>query len=250
MKTDLGPPLGAGKEAEIYAYRPGWVVKLTRWRRDHAPARREDAILRALRHTGLAPASEGVVQIDERWGVVMERVEGPVLFDRLAAPGGADDVLAVMVALHRRMHALAAPSGLPPLKERLVRNIGGTRLLDEPTRQRLLDAIPGLPDGDRLCHGDLHPFNIMGTGDDARIIDWLDANSGDPAADVCRTFVLIGSANEALAERYLAAYCDAAGIDRTAVYAWLPVVAGARLAERVPDETARLLALARGKALR
>lgn len=250
MKTDLGPPLGAGKEAEIYAYQPGWVVKLTRWRRDHAPARREEAILRALGPTGLAPAANGVVQIDERWGVVMERIEGAPLFERLAAPGGVDEVLEVMVRLHRRMHELAAPSALSPLKDRLIRNITGTGLLDEPTRRRLLDLIPTLPDRDRLCHGDFHPFNILGTGDNARIVDWLDSNAGDPAADVCRTFVLIGSVQPVLAERYVDAYCVASRIDRMAVYAWLPVVAAARLAEKVPEETPRLLALARGEKLR
>lgn len=250
MKTDLGPPLGAGKEAEIYAYQPGWVVKLTRWRRDHAPARREDAILRGLAPTGLAPAANGVVQIDERWGVVMERVPGAPLFERLAAPGGVEEVLDVMVRLHRRMHEFAAPSGLPRLKDRLIRNITGAPFLDEPTRRRLLDALPGLHDGDRLCHGDFHPFNILGTGENARIVDWLDSGAGDPAADVCRTFVLIGSVQPALAERYVGAYCAATGMDRMAVYAWLPVVAAARLAERVPEETPRLLALARGTKLR
>jgi aminoglycoside phosphotransferase (APT) family kinase protein len=250
VKTDLGPPLGAGKEAEIYAYRPGWVVKLTRWRRDHAPARREDAILRGLAPTGLAPAANGVVQIDERWGVVMERVEGSPLVERLAAPNGAQEVLEVMVALHRRMHAVAASSALAPLKDRLVRNITSAPFLDEPTRQRLLKVVPTLPDGDRLGHGDFHPFNILGTGEAARVVDWLDASAGDPAADVCRTFVLIGSVQPDLAERYVDAYCAASGIDRMAVYAWLPVVAAARLAEKVPEETPRLLALARGEKLR
>src|ERR1041384_192014 len=154
MPGELGPLLGAGKEAEVYAYRPGWVVKLTRWRRDHAPARREDAILRALAPTGLAPAPGGVVEVDGRWGVVMEQVPAPVLADRLGAQDGASEVLDVMLELHRRMHAHAAPSGLPPLKERLVRNITSTRLVDEMTRRQLLDSLPGLPDGDRLCHGD------------------------------------------------------------------------------------------------
>jgi streptomycin 6-kinase len=250
VKTDLGPPLGAGKEAETYAYRPGWVVKLTRWRRDHAPARREDAILRALASTGLAPASGGVVEIDGRWGVVMERAPDPVLADRLATPNGPAEVLEIMLALHRKMHAQPAPSGLFPLKDRLVRNITGARLLDEPTRRRLLDSLPDLPDGDRLCHGDFHPYNIMGEGDGIRIVDWADAHAGDPAADVCRTFVLIGSVLPEMAERYVADYCAATGVDRMAVHAWLPVVAGARLAEKVPEETDRLLALARGRKLR
>jgi len=247
---ELGAAIGAGKEAEVYLYRPGWVVKLTRWRKDHAPARREDAILRALAPTGLAPATDGVVEIDGRWGVVMEHIAGPVLAERLGAPNGVAEILEVMVGLHRRMHERVAPPGLAPLKERLVRNIGGTRYLDEPTRQRLLDAIPRLPDGDRLCHGDFHPYNILGTGPDARIVDWLDASVADPAADVCRTYVLIDAVNPDLAMAYLDAYVAATGLDRMAVYAWLPVVAAARLAEKVPHENGRLLALARGQTLR
>ena len=247
MSIELGELLGAGKEAEVYLYRPGWVIKLTRWRRDHAPARCEDAILRGLERTGMAPAPGGVVEIAGRWGVVMEHVTGPVLAERLTAPNGVEEVLSVMVDLHRRVHGWAAPTGLPRLKERLTRNIEGTRLLDEPTRRRLLDSLPTLPDGDRLCHGDFHPYNILGNGGGARIVDWLDASAADPVADVCRTFVLIGSVNSALAERYVDAYCAATGMDRTAVHAWLPVVAAARLAEKVPEETERLLALARGK---
>ena len=250
MTAELGPLLGSGKEAEIYAYKPGWVVKLTRWRRDHEPARREDAILRGLAPTGLAPAPGGVVEIGGRWGVVMEHIAGAPLAAQLGAPNGPAEILEVMLRLHLEVNRHAAPPALRPLKERLVRNIGAARLLDEATRRRLLDALPGLPDGDRLCHGDFHPYNIMGSGGDARIVDWLDSCAGDPAADVCRTYVLIGSVEPALAERYVEAYCAATGIDRMAVYAWLPVVAGARLAEKVPEETDRLLALARGKALR
>lgn len=246
----LGALIGSGKEAEVYLYRPGRVVKLTRWRKDHAPARREDAILRALAPTGLAPATDGVVEIDGRWGVVMEHVAGPVLAERLGAPDGAASVLAVMVNLHRRMHEQVAPPGLAPLKERLVRNITGARHIDEPTRQRLLASIPALPDGDRLCHGDFHPYNIIGTGADLRIVDWLDAHVAEPAADVCRTYVLIGAANPDLAQAYVDAYVAATGMDRMAIYAWLPVVAAARLAENVPEETKRLLALARGQSLR
>ena len=200
MSIELGSPLGAARKRKSTSIGPGWVVKLTRWRRDHAPARREDAILRALAPTGLAPAPGGVVEIEGRWGVVMEHVAAPGARrtaertgwsgrgaggDAAAAPAGA------RMWLRRRVcHSSRIDS---------TRNISGTRLLDETTRRRLLDALAALPDGDRLCHGDFHPYNIMGSGDDARIVDWLDASAADPAADVCRTFVLIGSVEPALA---------------------------------------------------
>jgi hypothetical protein len=247
VTTDLGLPIGSGKEAEIYLYEPGWVVKLTRWRRDHEPARREDAILRGLAPTSLAPATRGVVEIGGRWGVVMEHVAGAALADRLSSPAGIAEVLEVMLRLHRQVHEVAAPSGLPRLKQRLADRLERAPYLDGGGRQTLLDTLKALPDGDRLCHGDFHPYNILGTGAEARIVDWLDAAAGDPAADLCRSFVLIGSVNGELATHYVDDYVAAAGLDRMAVYAWLPVIAGARLTEKVPEETDRLLALARGK---
>ena len=53
--------------------------------------------------------------------------------------------------------------------------------------QALLEAIAEMPDGDRLCHGDFHPLNILGDTADPLIIDWPDARRGEPAADVCRS---------------------------------------------------------------
>ena len=58
-------------------------------------------------------------------------------------------------------------------------------------KKELLDTILDMPDGDRLCHGDFHPLNILGNTFDPLIIDWLDAGRGDPAADVCRSYLLL-----------------------------------------------------------
>jgi Ser/Thr protein kinase RdoA (MazF antagonist) len=99
-----------------------------------------------------------------------------------------------------------------------------------------------MPGGDRLCHGDFHPFNVLGLDEHARIIDWLDATRGEPAADVCRSYVLISAYDPGVA----AAYVDAYGIERAQIDAWLPLVAAARLSENVPDEVERLTQLAQG----
>jgi Ser/Thr protein kinase RdoA (MazF antagonist) len=94
-----------------------------------------------------------------------------------------------------------------------------------------------MPDGDRLCHGDLHPLNILGDVDKPMIIDWPDACRGDPAADVCRSYLLLTLHAGELAAPYLDAYCRLGKISRRASLDWLPYVAAAKLAEKVPGET-------------
>lgn len=84
----------------------------------------------------------------------------------------------------------------------------------------------------------------MADGDHLAIIDWLDATSGPPAADVCRSYLLMLHHMPELAELYLEARVKGAEFGRTDVLDWLPAQAAARLDENVPDEVERLLALA------
>jgi hypothetical protein len=53
----------------------------------------------------------------------------------------------------------------------------------------------------------------------------------------------MSAASQALAEDYVEAYASLAELDVTKMWSWLRVVAGARLAEHVPAEEARLLAI-------
>src|ERR1044071_5794670 len=44
----------------------------------------------------------------------------------------------------------------------------------------------------RLCHGDMHPSNVILAPDGPMIVDWFDASRGEPVADVARTCLLLG----------------------------------------------------------
>jgi aminoglycoside phosphotransferase (APT) family kinase protein len=101
-----------------------------------------------------------------------------------------------------------------------------------------------LPEGDRLCHGDFHPLNVLGTPSAAIVVDWLDARAGIPDADLCRSWLLMHLAAPEIADGYLVACERVAGITRRDALAWLPVVAGARLAEGAVKEAPALLAMA------
>ncbi len=88
----------------------------------------------------------------------------------------------------------------------------------------------------RLCHGDFHPFNLIMSNDDVKIIDWVDASLGDIRADVYRTYLVYAQSSVKLAEMYLRIYCKNAGLSRAEVLEWAPIIAGARLSEKVSSE--------------
>lgn len=249
MSRDLGTPFASGNEAELFAWDGGRVLKLSKRVGDPSRAEREAAILRSVAPIGLAPQVDGVLEVNGRWGVVMERIERPMLASVLSNPGRVSEVLDLMVALHRHIHAVTAPDGVPNLKQRLATRIERAEQLTRGERDGLLAQLATMADGDRLCHGDFHPFNILGLDADARVIDWLDATRGPPAADVCRTYVLISSWNAGFARAYVDAYFSASGLERAEVETWLPLVAAARLSENVPAEFDGLAELARGAAL-
>jgi hypothetical protein len=122
---------------------------------------------------------------------VFDRVEQASFVEQmLNNPNDVSRYLECMVRLHMSIHAHGAIQ-FAGLKVRLAANIAATRLLDERREQDLLGRIADMPDGDRLCHGDFHPMNILGELSQPVIIDWPDARRGDSAADVCRSCLLM-----------------------------------------------------------
>jgi hypothetical protein len=248
MNRELGTPIAAGNEAELFAWGDK-VLKLSKRLGDPSQAEHEAAVLKAVAPLGLGPAFEDIIEVNGRWGLVMERIDDPVLASALADPGLFPELLTVMVSLHTRIHAIEAPDTLPDLKQRLAVRIARAERLTSDLRGDLLARLDAMPAGDRLCHGDFHPFNILGLDAHARVIDWLDASRGLPAADVCRTYVLAGAYYPEFARAYVEAYLGDTGIEQTAIDAWMPFVAAARLVENVPAEFDRLVQLAQGRTL-
>jgi aminoglycoside phosphotransferase (APT) family kinase protein len=240
----LGKLLGAGKEAEAYVCGTA-VMKLYKSAAPKRSTFREAANLALAGEFGLpVPTVLGVHQIGDRWGVLMTRVDGPCLADAMRSqPGLMGAHLKRMAKLHLRVHAHPGMQ-FAGLKARLVANIREVGILGSARQDALLDKLAELPDGDRLCHGDFHGMNILGLPGEETVIDWLDARRGDPAADVCRSFVLMQPHAPELASAYVDHYAEISEVSRDRILAWLPVVAAARLAERVPDQTDALLAMA------
>ena len=249
MNETIGALLAVGNIAEVFEWGPR-ALKLYKSAMAKPAAFREAAIHAVAEALGLpVPRVWSAQEIGGRWGLVFDRVKEPSFAEQmLNNPDQVPRYLKCMVRLHRRIHAHAAIQ-LAGLKVRLAANIASTNLLDEPRKQRLLGGIADMPDRDRLCHGDFHPMNIVGDLAQPVVIDWPDASRGDPAADVCRSYLLLKLHFAQIAAPYLDAYCRGSGMRRQTMLRWLPYIAAARLAGDVPSELDDLLEIVDSVAL-
>jgi Ser/Thr protein kinase RdoA (MazF antagonist) len=244
MTSPVGPLLASGNVAEMFAFGEHHVLKLYKpapWAK--RVAFHEAANQASAEAMGLpVPALHGVLAQDGRWGVVSDRVAGSTFAERMLGdmalvPGH----LAVLIDLQLRIQRVDAPF-FTDVKRRLASHIGHAAAL-APARQRaLLDGLAAMPDGDRLCHLDFHPMNLLGPLDAPVVIDWVDACRGQPAVDACRAHVLLEIHAEPLAPAYLEGYCAAGRCRADELNAWRPFVLAAMLVE-TPTQTPRILAL-------
>ncbi len=112
-----------------------------------------------------------------------------------------------------------------------------------------------MPDDNQLCHGDFHPGNVMLTARGPIIIDWMTAKRGSPMADVARTLLLLAIGTPpspleriivnfvrgAFVKRYLEHYFKLRPANRQQLAAWKPIIAAARMNEKIDGEQAALM---------
>lgn len=252
--------LAAGREAEVYLRPDGTVVKLMYQPSAGDRLAREAAACRLLRdHGQRAPFVHGPITVEGRPGLVMDRIDGSDLLATLERqPHRLLAAARVLAETHAAMHECVAPAELPDLSDEIAGSIHAAAPLPDDLRELALGLLADLPRGDRLCHGDFHLANILGSWEAPVVIDWGSASRGDPMADVARTELLHrvgalppGASRRArllaatfrriLTDRYLRLYGRQRSLEDI-LDRWRVVQMAARLREDIPEERAMLLA--------
>jgi streptomycin 6-kinase len=204
--------IAAGRASEILDLGDGRVLR--RFKSGGNPER-EALVMRHAREHGYPVPEVCDVAADS---LVIERVEGPTMFDVLVEdPAAMDDHARLLARLHDELHAIEGPPGLAAVGE-----------------------------GERLLHLDLHPANVILSPTGPVVIDWANARRGEPLLDVAFTWVIcatssgVGQLGVEFVERFLPRF------DREAVIPHLPLAAEQRLADPnvLDEERERIRALA------
>ena len=217
------PPttLTGGFWAELVAFSlvdppPGWPRDLVaRLMPDAAVARKETIVQAAVSAAGFpTPAVRAAGDQDQGLGrafMVMDLAPGAPLLAGLSGPAvmtaglklarRLPDTLASTMA---RLHALdpepvrdqlgqagMTPVTIPGLVGLLAELAAGYQRADLAAAAGWLATHPLPPGPEVICHGDLHPFNLLADGSAVTVLDWSAAMLASPAYDLAFTAFML-----------------------------------------------------------
>lgn len=251
-----GKLIGKGMTAEVFEWERDKVLKLYFNKFGEEWLKYEAGVGKSIHAAGIpSPAVYEIVSIDERKGIVFQRITGSPLIKHIKTePWNIIYYAKQLAILQHKIHQFSA-NDLPSQKERFSVRIKGMTKISEDKQQRILEYIDCLPDGKSVCHGDLHFGNIIISGNRDKLtpIDWTNAYSGNPLGDVARTCLMLSSPGKPLGVTDLAvmlsqyikwltywSYLDEykrisnAGFED--IDAWILPAAAAKLRDNVPGE--------------
>lgn len=172
MRTDDLQLLAHGRDADVFALDDTRVLR--RYRDpSHSNTRLEAQVMEYVASHGYpVPRVYDVTDTD----LVMDRLDGPTLLQAWEKrPWRIAHYAKELAALHDKLATVPAPDWLHA--PRILR-----------------DTEPGGTGS--VLHLDLHPLNVILTAERGPVvIDWTNAAAGDPAFDLARTLVTVGTAD-------------------------------------------------------
>jgi aminoglycoside phosphotransferase (APT) family kinase protein len=222
LLTDPPQPITGGEWASLYRLRVSGVPDgvpadlVLRVAPQADMAAKEQAVQIAAAHAGvptprihLAGAAGG--PLDDAWSVMDVAPGTPLLADLDATralvhlPGILrrlpDQLADTMATIHRvdpvpvidRVRT-AAPTVALTLEELWPNLAAGAHSAERPDLAQAVDRLAATrPESTEavLCHGDLHPLNLLADGDHITVLDWTGAILAPPVFDVAFTALLL-----------------------------------------------------------
>jgi aminoglycoside phosphotransferase (APT) family kinase protein len=261
----LGRKIGEGGCAEVYEWEDGSkVIKLAKSNTSAYELSIELRNNQAVWEQGLpVPRPYGLVDVAGRPGAIFERIAGESMMERFTAKlmqpkqqdqseGNAWDWdpdmradIAKMAELMHSIHQHAVP-GLPSQMDEMMNRIRHGHCLNDGEKETVIERLKQLPQKERLCHGDLNPGNIMIRDGEYVVIDWMNATTGTPEADIAEYIVMIrygvlppelpesaiavfDAVREAFIQLFMEVYTQISGMTYAEIEPWLVPVAARKL---------------------
>ncbi|MBC8062379.1 MAG: phosphotransferase [Clostridiaceae bacterium] len=250
---EKGKLIGQGRTSEVFEWGQDKILKLFRTGLPKTAIENEyEVSIHIYKQLNLTPKVYELIEIDDRTGIIYERINGITMMKVIASkPWKVKKEAHRLAQLHKSIQ-LKVDFKLPNYKIRLKDTISNTELLQADVKMRLYEYIDELRDDNILCHGDFHPDNVLITKNGDIIIDWMTSTQWNPLTDVARTSVIfkfgvvpdktylekqiINIIRNKFYLEYIRHYLKLTGVKIEQIEQWELPVAAARLVEWLPKE--------------
>jgi len=132
-----------------------------------------------------------LIQENGRYGIILDKITGISMMKYMAEnPMKSMEQAKKLAILHSSIHAIQNP-GLSQNKDQLCQRIDEVSIISNLEKNKIIQYLKKLPDGNSLCHGDFHPENVLLSNKNDFIIDWMTATQGSQCSDVAHTDLLL-----------------------------------------------------------
>jgi uncharacterized protein (TIGR02172 family) len=243
--------IGAGRTSEVYEYGDDCILKLfTGEIKLDAVKKEYDFSKFAYENDLPTPEPKEIIYEKNRIGILYEKINGePLLKIVMGNVLAIKKIFSKMAELQYKINSIEYDNGAYTFKKDLERAIKANKFITETEKKKMKVYISKLPDGNRVCHGDFHPENIVCSNGKYYIIDWMTGMRGPPAADAARTGmilknaeipgttpffirILLRIAQNKMAKMYVKEYCRISGMKKNELDIWELPLYVARLNEK------------------
>lgn len=223
MNIKLGSKINEGISAEIFKWgNDGKIIKLAKRRQENQAMLIEYSNSQFAWNNRLSvPQPFELIEVNDRIGIVYERIYGDTLMQRLLnqalSPLNAEkkigefsyeDVARISARLLSEIHRKpnqnmglqsksdrnSSEGGNYPQAQRtsIIHSIQKADYLSTSEKKSIVDILNKIPIKKQLCHGDPNLNNILIRGSDnkAVLIDWMYASIGNPEADLAEYIIV------------------------------------------------------------
>ncbi|MDR1219357.1 MAG: phosphotransferase [Treponema sp.] len=243
--------IGAGRTSEVYEYGDDCILKLFTDEIKLDMVKKEYDFSRFAYENDLpTPEPKEIMYEKDRIEILYEKINGePLLKIAMMNVLAIKKILSKMAELQYKINSMEYDNGAYTFKKYLERAIEENIFITGIEKKNMKEYINKLPGGNKVCHGDFHPENILCSNGKYYIIDWMTGMQGPPAADVARTEMILKNAEipgramffikilirivqSKMAKMYVKEYCRISGMKKNELDIWRLPLYVARLNEK------------------
>ncbi len=183
--------IGKGRTAEVYDYKDNKVLKLFYSTFSDKDIECEYLITKNISDTtSIAPKVYDVINVNNRMGIVYEKINGIMLSVYLAR--NLKNTLKIVRKFTQTQKIINNINfeKFPNHTNKLEQKIMSSSLLCNSEKEKILKYLK-IINKNEICHGDYHPENIfVDQNYNFRVIDWANMYVSNKFIDIARTYYL------------------------------------------------------------